>query len=132
MGAGQKGCAFCEEFESERWERASETRCGQEQPLLGKSACWQECGYAPSLSSPLGALISPAMRGGVLWAAVVLSVAGAACALGGHTGAPALSCGAQIPAQALPLRLRGGDDDAAVELPMPDTRRLLELGKCTG
>ena len=67
----------------------------------------------------------------MLWAAVVLSMAGAACALGGHTGAPALSCGAQIPAQALPLRLRGGDDGAA-ELPMPDTRRLLELGKCTG
>jgi|LauGreDrversion2_3_1035106.scaffolds.fasta_scaffold72144_1 hypothetical protein len=32
----------------------------------------------------------------------------------------------------MPLRLRGGDDDAAEELPMPDTQRLLELGKCTG
>ena len=73
------------------------------------------------------------MRGGVLWAIVmVLSMAGAASALGGP-GAPALSCGAQISARgAMPLRLRGGDDDAAVELPMPDTRRLLELGKCTG
>ena len=70
------------------------------------------------------------MRGGVQWAG--LFIAGAACALGAAPSAPALSCGAQIPAQALPLRLRGGDDHAAVELPMPDTQRLLELGKCTG
>jgi len=71
------------------------------------------------------------MRGGMLCAAVVLSVAGAACALGAP-GAPAASCGAQIPAQARPLRLRGGGGESLADLPSPDTKRLLELGKATG
>ncbi len=67
----------------------------------------------------------------MLCAAVVLSVASAACALGAP-GAPAVSCGTQIPAQARPLRLRGGEGGSLDDLPKPDTKRLLELGKATG
>jgi len=91
-----------------------------------------ELGARLARASPLSARVSaaPAMRGGMLCAAVVLSVAGAACALGAP-GAPAASCGAQIPAQARPLRLRGGGESLA-DLPSPDTKRLLELGKATG
>lgn len=67
----------------------------------------------------------------MLFAAMVLSVASAACALDAP-GAPAVSCRAQIPAQARPLRLRGGDGEGLADLPRPDTKRLLELGKATG